>query len=187
MITHEITFTLPGHPAPKGSLKCIGARGTVKHQLIEDVRVGQKAWREAVTYAAKYAAQKTNRKADQYEPVGVEVTLTIDRGPSHFGTGRNAGFLKHTAPLHPTKKNTDDVDKLLRLVLDAMTNAGLLFDDCQVVETTARKSFPVPTRAVLLGGPKPPAWADSYVPLPDALPHPGARIRLYPVNGGDRW
>jgi Holliday junction resolvase RusA-like endonuclease len=183
VITREFAFTLRGHPAPKGSLKCIGARGQVKHQLVEDYRIGQAAWREAVVVAARRAVLESGEAADQYEPVGVEVTLTIARGPSHFGTGRNVGFLRHTAPRHPVKKNTDDVDKLLRLVLDALTDAGLLFDDCQVVETTARKAYPGPTRTQLHGGPSPPAWATAYVPVPDALPHPGARIRVYPMEG----
>jgi hypothetical protein len=36
------TVMVRGLPAPKGSMKCIGKRGNVNHQLVEDKRVGQK-------------------------------------------------------------------------------------------------------------------------------------------------
>jgi len=178
VITHEITITLPGTPTSLGSLKCIGQRGKVKHQLVQDFRPGQARWQKAIVETTRTKVRQT---ADQYEAVGVEATFTIARPSSHFGTGRNEGYLNVRAPLHPTTHNTNDIDKMVRLVLDALQSAGLLVDDAQVVEETGRKSFPLVT-PLQLSGPKPPAWGPVYEPLPDALPYPGARIRVYPVS-----
>lgn len=54
-----------------------------------------------------------------------------------------------------------DLDKLLRSTFDALSDAGVWVDDAQVVEVTARKVYP-----------------DEGV---DALSHPGALIRIWPV------
>jgi hypothetical protein len=55
-----------------------------------------------------------------------------------------------------------DLDKLLRSTFDALGDAGVWVDDSQVVEVVARKVFP-----------------DEGV---DALSHPGAVIRIWPVT-----
>lgn len=65
---------------------------------------------------------------------------------------------------HPTaSRGGGDVDKLARTILDALQDAGTFPDDAVVVELTVRKSYP-----------------DG--PLPDALPYPGALIRVYPIG-----
>lgn len=159
MIQTEIRATIPGDPAPKGSLKCIGARGRRGHVLIED-NARTKPWREKIAYAFRrgtYTAVKD-------QPIGVEVTFTVRRPAHHYGTGRNAQTLKTAAPAHPVSHNTGDLDKLVRLALDALQDAKVLPDDCQVVELTARKSYPLPA------------------PTPDALPYPGALLRIYPME-----
>lgn len=177
MIERPITLRLHGHPAPKGSLRCIGARGKVKHQLIEDERVGQKQWRAAITKLAGEAVQR----ADQYQALGVDVTFTLARPADHYGSGCNAGRLNSRAPMWPTKQNTGDTDKLLRLVSDALQDSGLIVDDSQVVEVVGRKFYPVATPEAL-SGPHPPPWAATYRPPADALQRPGAVILIYPYE-----
>lgn len=161
VIESEIVVTVPGNPAPKGSLKCIGGRGGKGHVLIEDNK-RTKPWREKLAWCVKRAT----RTADAGQPVGVEITSTIERPKAHYGTGRNADTLKGTAPAYPVGHNTGDVDKLARLVLDALQDAKVLPDDCQVIEVVSRKGYPQPD---LIGR------------VPDALPYPGVLLRIYPL------
>ena len=162
MLTHELAIVIPGHPAPKGSLKCVGGRG--RHQLIED-NPRSTTWR---TEVARWVKRKwpTEQRAVKGQPVGAEVTFTIERPKSHYGTGRNAHTLKPAyVDALPVGHTTGDVDKLLRLVLDALQDADLLDDDCAVIEATARKTY-----------------VDGPPLVPDRLDHPGVLIRLFPYD-----
>lgn len=55
-----------------------------------------------------------------------------------------------------------DIDKLTRLVLDALTDAGVIVDDGQVTDLTVRKRYPD---------------ADQ----PWTLPEPGVRVKVEPA------
>lgn len=166
MLTGEIRAVIPGHPAPKGSLKCIGGKGG-GHRLIEDNK-RTKPWRDTIAKALR-AKWPTGQQAADRQAVGAEITFTIDRSTSHYGTGRNATTLKESAPRYPTGHNTGDLDKHARLVCDALQDAGVLPDDCIVVELNLRKAY--------VGCP----WT------PDALGHAGVVVRVFPmVEPGDR-
>lgn len=162
-LTREIALTVWGDPAPKGSLKCIGGKG--RHQLVEDSDRST-PWRARVADGGRRVVLAGHRAGS--DPVGLEITSTITRPKSHYGTGRNAGTLKGSAPLYPSRRASQgvggDVDKLARLVLDALEDAGVYDDDSQVVELVTRKTY-----------------ADGPGVLPDALPRPGVRVRLYPL------
>lgn len=158
MITQPITVTLRGTPAPKGSMKCIGSSG--RHQLVEQLSKTIRPWRAKLNDAFKLI-QST--PAPKGQPIGVEVTLIIDRPKHHFGTGRNARILRAGAPTYPTGHGTGDVDKHARTILDSLQAAGVLDDDCQVVELVARKAYPCDPS------------------IPSAPDHPGARVRIYPI------
>lgn len=161
MIASEIIVRLAGTPRTKGSMKCVGRRGKVAHVLVEDNKASQ-PYREKLAWAAKQAVQR----GEKGQPIAVEVTSTIPRPAAHYGTGRNAQTLRADAPAYPVGHNTGDVDKLARLVLDALQDAKLLPDDCQVVELVSRKGYPQPD---LIGR------------VPDALPYPGTLLRIYPL------
>lgn len=64
-------------------------------------------------------------------PVEVLVVAWLPRPRSHYGTGRDVGRLRPSAPAFPT--TTPDVDKLARVVLDGLTDGGLWRDDAQAV------------------------------------------------------
>lgn len=163
VLTHEIRAVIPGHPAPKGSLKCIGGRGGRGHVLIED-NERTKPWRETIAGWLR-AKWPTGQQAEKRQPIGAEVTVTIDRPGYHYGTGRNAGQIKPThAGAYPVGHDTGDIDKHARLLLDALQDAGVLPDDCIVVDLHVRKAY--------VGCPS----------APDALGHPGVVIRLYPME-----
>ena len=72
-------------------------------------------------------------------PVEVLVVARLPRAASHFGTGRNAGRLRPSAPSFPSTQ--PDVDELARVVLDGLTDAGLWRDDEQAVGLRAVKRY----------------------------------------------
>lgn len=74
-------------------------------------------------------------------PVAVRATFYMPRPVSHYGTGRNAGVVKASAPVWPVSRNRDDLDKFVRLVGDALVVGGALVDDSQVVVWRAEKRF----------------------------------------------
>lgn len=63
-------------------------------------------------------------------PVRVDWTMTFPRPQSHYGTGRNAGVLKASAPRHhPNRPDRDNLDKV---VLDCLSELGYWRNDTQV-------------------------------------------------------
>lgn len=69
-------------------------------------------------------------------PVSLRVTFTLRRPKSHWGTGRNAGQLKASAPKY--HDHQPDADKLARAVLDALTGVAYR-DDGQVAALSVVK------------------------------------------------
>ena len=72
-------------------------------------------------------------------PIGLTVIFYMPRPKGHYGTGRNEGKLKSSAPLFPT--SVPDIDKLVRSTLDGMTEGGAFRDDSQVVSLYALKTY----------------------------------------------
>lgn len=71
-------------------------------------------------------------------PVKLCVIFCFPRPGSHYGTGRNAGVLKASAPEYKT--SAPDLDKLQRAIGDALT--GIVFiDDSKVVVWEATKRY----------------------------------------------
>ena len=123
-----------GIPAPQGSKRHVGGGRMIESSK----KVGP--WREAVKAAVLTA---TNRKPTAVDgPVQVDVTFFLPRPKSHYGTGRNAGRVRDSAPAEPTTK--PDLDKLIRSTLDALTDVGAIRDDAQVVRIKAAKGYSRP-------------------------------------------
>lgn len=117
-----------GTPAPKGSLKCIGGRGPIKHQLIEDDKTGDRAaWRTRLASAASQLAGKLPDNGDAGVIVGV---LALVARPASAAR-RNL----------PTTRSAGDVDKHARMTLDALDDGGVFSDDSRVVLVIAGKAF----------------------------------------------
>lgn len=135
MITRTIRLVVPGTPAPKGSMRCIGGRGR-GHQLIEDNK-RTRPWRQNVARAASRAPEQ----ADKGQPVEVSITFLLERPRSHY-TAR--GALRKGSPALPTGHGTGDLDKLERTILDALEDAGVLHNDAQVIGGTTVKLYARP-------------------------------------------
>lgn len=167
MLDHELTIVIPGRAAPKGNLKCVGQRGRGgRHVLVESNEGGHSTrFRETIAgwVRRRWPAEQ---KAAKGQPIGGEITFTLERPKSHYGTGRNERKLKPAyAGAMPVGHGTGDIDKLLRNVLDALQDTDVLPDDCAVVEALARKTF-----------------VDGPGLVPDGLGYPGVVIRLYPYD-----
>jgi len=130
----RIRVDVRGTPIPQGSLRL--------HPLPN----GKTAARyPATVYAWRGQVQQAVAQLEE-PPLGgaVELRLGFDlpRPMGHYGTGRNAGVVRPSAPAWPTVM--PDVDKLARCICDAITDAGLWHDDSQVVSLTAAKRYGSP-------------------------------------------
>jgi crossover junction endodeoxyribonuclease RusA len=118
------TFTVHGIPQPQGSLVRNSANPGLKPWRQDLVDVATEAWADRDPLTG---------------PVEVVATFTFPRLRSHYGTGRNSGTLKPSAPLAHTTK--PDLDKLQRALGDALTLAGVLRDDSLICSWVVSKTY----------------------------------------------
>lgn len=71
-------------------------------------------------------------------PLAVRFTAVYPRPKAHFGTGKNAGKLKPSAPVH--HQQVEDLDNLVKFYLDCL-NGIVYLDDCQVIRIYAEKQW----------------------------------------------
>lgn len=137
-----IRFFVPGRPYPGGSKVSGVAHRKASDGSYEPVRKpdgrlktftkdssGENGinWRRDVRAAA---AQAMAGARPMDGPLALTITFVMARPKGHYGTGRNAGRLKSSAPRWPTTQ--PDTTKLLRSTEDAMI--GIVFvDDSQIV------------------------------------------------------
>jgi crossover junction endodeoxyribonuclease RusA len=119
-----------GKPITQGS-KTRGRWG-----MFDDNKDTLHPWRDSVTAAAIDA--RRDRPTIQ-GPVEVSAWFYFDRPQSHYGTGRNAGRLKDSAPPYPLTQAQGDVDKLVRACLDSLKVAKVFRDDKLVARVYAEK------------------------------------------------
>ena len=78
--------------------------------------------------------------------IRIDVHTFFPRPASHYGTGRNSGKLKASAPLYYSKK--PDRDNLDKFLLDSMN--GIFFkDDAQVCDGPVTKQYSTRPRTVI--------------------------------------
>lgn len=154
----ELRFTVLGKPRPKGSLKPVRGRGSRHIRLIED-NESSSEWRGWVVSSAMRATSAHPGPAGEgwcalVGPVVVDVVFSFEKP---------VGAPKRRETWPVTRSN-GDADKLLRNVLDALVDAGVMGDDSQVVDVFGRKRY-----------------CGQY---PSALETPGAEIVVRPYSGG---
>lgn len=140
----SITFHVPGVPIPQGSKVANRFGGGVRDANAAKL----KPWRATVTAAALEAR---GDMPTMLGPVALDVEFSFPRPKSHYRTGRNADQLRDDAPwLHTTKP---DIDKLMRALCDAITDARIWRDDSQVALLTrvVKRYSPTPGMTVVLG------------------------------------
>lgn len=117
----------------QGSKRLGRCRATGKPMLLDD-NPRLKSWRAELTEAMRAAAPPAPPGA----PIAVRVTAYLRRPQGHYGSGRNAGTLRPTAPPYPAVK--PDADKVLRAACDAGTGVWWR-DDAHIVGVTVRKRY----------------------------------------------
>ena len=122
-MTARIALYAVGDPAPKGSMKHVG-----NGVMIESSK-RVKPWRRQVAAAARDAMAGRPLLTG---PVAVTAIVRLPRPKGHYGTGRNAGRLKPSAPRYPISRALGDGDKHARSIGDALTGTALV-DDSQIV------------------------------------------------------
>jgi Holliday junction resolvase RusA-like endonuclease len=153
-----LDFYVFGKPAPQGSKRMVpsGKPGGRMH-LIESSK-NVKPWREAVVAAAVDAMYEqftgsTPPIRDPSTPLAVDIVCTFDKPKSAPKRRRT----------WPVTRSSGDGDKIARSCLDALTSAGAMRDDSQVVDLRVRKVF---------------VSEDA-----EAMRVPGAHIRIYAIDG----
>jgi Holliday junction resolvase RusA-like endonuclease len=120
-----ITFSVVGVPAPQGSKSAFvrGGRAVIVDGSSKTGRDKHAQWRADVTQGARIAAQGQTFTG----PVEVRIRFTL--APVKSDPYRH----RHTT--------SPDCDKLIRSVLDSLTNSGIIRDDSLVFEIVAGKYY----------------------------------------------
>ena len=79
-------------------------------------------------------------------PLSIVLQFHIARPKGHFGTGRNSGRVKPSAPFHPSKK--PDIDNYVKFALDCL-NGHAWVDDAQIVDLKAVKLYAREPRTII--------------------------------------
>lgn len=135
-----LVFDVDGIPVPQGSKRVANGR------LIDANTAKLKPWRATVTAACADAMRAAGITGPVDGPVRVKVVFRLPRPKHHYRTGKHAGQLKDGAPYWAATR--PDLDKLLRAVLDALTDAGLWHDDAQVAVLHATKEHGTPVAGI---------------------------------------
>ena len=133
-MSEPITFDVIGVPAPQGSKSAFvrGGRAVIVDGSSKTGRDKHAAWRADVTQAARIAARGRTFEG----PVAVEIVFRL--------------ALPASDPYRTMHTTSPDLDKLVRSVLDSLTNSGLIRDDSLVWNISACKvyaRYPWPTGA----------------------------------------
>ena len=138
MITRPAAFRVYGEPAPKGSLagRCathpkIGQVCTRLARVIltESANRGR-PWRHAIELAAPIHIPE---RADPHQPIKATMLFAVTRTP--------AAQARDQPSTQSAQGIGGDLDKMIRLVLDALESCGVLRNDAQVTrygEPTAK-------------------------------------------------
>jgi Holliday junction resolvase RusA-like endonuclease len=143
-LTPTLTFTVYGNPQPRGSKTAGFSKGRT---FMRDSNPKSYPWMRDVAQAAGIAMRNADGFPVAYElmrgALRVDVDFYLPRPKGHFGSGKNAGNVKASAPSRPITK--PDKGKLERGTLDALE--GVVYaNDAQVVEGDSRKFYGEPAR-----------------------------------------
>ena len=129
-----IRFSVAGQLQTQGSKKAFMRPGMARPVVVDDNKPQLRNWRSDVMTAAREAWTGGILDGD----VSLRLTFYLSRPKAHY---RSNGDLKPTAPRTCPKK--PDIDKLIRAVLDALTDV-IWSDDSRVVRIEAEKLYGEP-------------------------------------------
>jgi Holliday junction resolvase RusA-like endonuclease len=124
----KLEFTVHGDPKPQGSKRGFVTK-TGKVAMVEMAGVALKSWREAIAWTARGEAAKQNWEVTD-QPITMEVIFYMK---------------KPQKPKFVLPAVRPDIDKLLRALLDGLTQAKTVYvDDSQVCILQASKTYGEP-------------------------------------------
>lgn len=122
-------FFVGGRPRTKGSMKVITPRGR-KPIMVED-HAHSKPWRAKLVKAIK-------ARYPDMQPTSAPISINCD---FYFErNGPTAAVLPYPT-LNAGVNAAGDLDKLIRNLLDALQESGMILDDCQVVSLISTKNW----------------------------------------------
>ena len=126
-----LTFFADGDPKGQPRTRAFKQHGKMVYWMPPNA----KGWKQSVRVALLNA---WNRKP-MIGPVNVTINAFFPRPKAHYFAGKRAAILRPDAPTwHTSKPDRDNVDKA---ILDALTDAGLWADDCQVCAGQVTKRY----------------------------------------------
>ncbi|NGZ99659.1 RusA family crossover junction endodeoxyribonuclease [Nocardioides sp. W3-2-3] len=129
-MTNPLTVHVIGTPVQQGSKVANRFGGGVRDSNAAKLR----PWRAEVAGSVAAVMQHTGW-ATLDGPIDVTLAFFHQRPSSHYGTGRNAGVLKASAPRlegHGARHR----QSLTRAILDALTDSRAIRDDARVARLT---------------------------------------------------
>jgi len=144
-------FVVVGRPAPQGSKRVIpqfkDGRPTGRFNVVESSKERVRTWRDDVKATAMDQAAGIERLTGA---LYVEIAFYLPRPKDHYGTGRNKGQVKPSAPRYPGTQ--PDLAKLARSTEDALTDAGVWADDALIVREYLTKDYADPDAVLAVPG-----------------------------------
>jgi Holliday junction resolvase RusA-like endonuclease len=133
--SNTITLLIPGQPVAKNRPRFTRVGKGVR--AYSDQGDEEQLW-------VMVARQQLQKLAVRHfsGPVAMNIVFWMKRPASHFGSGKNAGVLKTSAPAAPVTKI--DVDNGIKFVLDNLNHCDVWPDDSYVVGIDARKRYALP-------------------------------------------
>jgi len=130
----QVAFFVPGIPATKGSTRSWVGKKSGRTFTRADSSDALEPW---VAKVATVAARRWDAPPSD-NAIRLDLQFRFTRPRSHYGTGRNAGELKRSAPEYHIRK--PDRDKLSRAMHDAL--CGVVYvDDARVFAGLVSKEY----------------------------------------------
>lgn len=126
-------FFLVGTPKPKQRPRISQPNYKMRPKVYSPVS----EWETNILAQLKILKKRKNLYYDK--AIRVDCVFFLPRPKHHYRTGKYSHLLKPTAPIYHTIK--PDRDNLDKPILDRMTKAGILSDDCIVVGGSPEKKW----------------------------------------------
>lgn len=121
------SFAIPGEPVPWTPTKQNRRTGNRFLPARQEAAIARNV--AAINHALGGESHPLVFEPDT--PLLLSCVFWIARPKAHYGTGRNAGTLKDSAPARPTGR--PDLSNLEKMIEDCLVLANVMLDDDQVV------------------------------------------------------